>query len=311
MTSIAGYFLQGYQQIAPQDLKIQEQQEITAAIPGKQLAEGSLKIAGKEEKVLTDWTREEHQASFDLMKKITSFWNRTNTAPQFLVLGKETEGQFSWEVVPQKDCDSPLSKFWQQFQVLWRVAFGGKAYSEQTREAYQAYYQGPLSTPFQDRWPQEIKVNANNDAFCNENIIEKQKVLEGNTIRVLYDYRPMGIGEEKLHFLFVPKEHRATFRDLTEEEYLEAMDLCKGVMSSLSKTRNIYTQYLLHKTGWDAGQTVGHWHLHLITSMSSTEDWAGKAKVFGKMLSITNSALRGEALRLPVEKYREEFKKEN
>ena len=50
------------------------------------------------------------------------------------------------------------------------------------------------------------------------------------------------------------------------------------------QTRKAEDIYLFHKTGIDAGQTVPHWHMHLIVTANKTQGFFGKLTVLKNML---------------------------
>ncbi len=116
----------------------------------------------------------------------------------------------------------------------------------------------------------EIVQQVANDAFCNSKIIAKQRIFEGKKIEVLYNYAPIG----KLQFLVVSKEHRTNFSDLTSEEYVEASKIIQTLCAHYQKKgQNI--AYIFHKSGKRAGQSVPHWHAHLIFSSSKIQELFG------------------------------------
>jgi hypothetical protein len=81
----------------------------------------------------------------------------------------------------------------------------------------------------------ENEPGSSQDAFCNNQVIQKQRVMEGDKINILYNYAPIGLGGEKLHFLITPKTHRTTLKDLTENEYGEAQLITQQLITTLSK----------------------------------------------------------------------------
>lgn len=64
-------------------------------------------------------------------------------------------------------------------------------------------------------------------------------------------------------FLIVTKSHKETFDQLTEEEYLEAMELTDKLCRYFFDQNLAIKAYIYHKSGKRAGQTVCHWHLHV------------------------------------------------
>ncbi len=215
-------------------------------IPATQLAKGSFQITANDSAV-----------SYRLMQRVAAYWE---TRP-FLVYG--TQG--NWDMVP---CETTSNAYWQQLNVIWRVLFGGTPTVASSSEI--------TLPPYIHKVDQNMK---GNDPFCDPNVIQKQQVFEGRRIRVIYNYAPIG----SMHFLLVPKEHRKDFRELTEDEYSEAERLSQFVINKLKEQGPIHQTYLFHKTGKEAGQTVEHWHLHLIATENTQNDVLSKLQFLFRM----------------------------
>lgn len=259
-------------------------------LPHSPLKPGSLRVKPTGEKKFTEWDRADHTLAFASLQKIA------RTCEQYFVFGKQEEGAFNFEIVPYETCSTYLSRLWQQLKVLWNCTFGSPALSEAEIAAEVEKARSRLKTA--------AKVHEAvfaNDAFCKEEVIQKQCVLEGRTINVLFNYAPIGFGGEPLHFLIVPKEHRTRFDELTEEEYLEASELAQKLMLHYG-----FDAYLYHKTGIDAGQTVPHWHLHLVFSATKTQDLFGKLTVL-KNMTWGSSPMKDEALKVRVTSLRSDL----
>jgi diadenosine tetraphosphate (Ap4A) HIT family hydrolase len=99
---------------------------------------------------------------------------------------------------------------------------------------------------------------------------------------VLTNYAPIVLGSS-LHFLIVPKEHRTGFFDLEESEYVEAMKFSEKLIAYYSRN-GLRTAYLFDKTGAEAGQTVPHWHQHVVFTATKTQEILGKLRVFKNLL---------------------------
>ncbi len=209
---------------------------------------------------------------------------------QFLAYGTGKD----WTVMPYQKCNNLLSRKYQQILNILKLATG--IHTTVTKASSCATTTNKVQAVVQRRCP-----------FCTPQVTQSQSVLEGKTVRVLYNYAPMGIGQEKLHFLMIPKAHKPGFRDLTEEEYLEAISLKDRVISMLSKKRTIYKTYLLHKTGVDAGQTVPHWHLHLIVTTNCTNDLLTKVVFFFQQF-VKPRKLSPTTLQAAVTKFRSDLK---
>lgn len=128
-------------------------------------------------------------------------------------------------------------------------------------------------------------------------------VFEGKKINVLYNYAPLVGGKEKLHFLIVPKQHRPKFSDLTEAEYLEAMVIAQKLIS-FYKDKGYHTAYLFDKSGREAGQTVPHWHEHLV--FPSTQAFLVMLSVLKNIL-IGPSCIPQDELQIRVQSLKKEL----
>lgn len=211
-------------------------------------------------------------------EKIYSFFQSIG-GKQFLFLGDETYLDF----VPFKDAGNPLTRYGRQLFLLFKHSFYSPTYSSN----------GP--TRFSTREPTTTE-GKRTDFFCKAN---DQVLLDGNRVQVLYPDNPI----VERHFLFATKEHRDSFKDMTQEEFIEVMDLAKRV-GDLFEGKKVY----LCKTGIDAGQTVRHFHLHLMIETNASEGFWGRLKVakniLFNMIPFMNTRLRGEALLAKVSQYR-------
>lgn len=291
------------------DLIIEQSQEVCIKLPTAPLASQSLQIAPLSNQSLLNWSPREHAESFRAMQKTAQVWKEKKIGDQYLVYGKQSIGAsspFQWEIVPYSQSTTWLHRFFQQFKVLWKITFGGTLLRKQEIENQLANYKtwfSKFSSPHNPSIPAP-----STDAFCNPQVIQKQRVLEGQTVNLLYNYKPIGFGGERLHFLVVPKAHKASFHELSEEEYVEAMKFTQQVITHLSKTRQLQEVYLYHKTGVDAGQTVPHWHLHIVLTANKAQDIFGKLTVLKNMV-IDSSPLKEKELQEKVLAYQHEFKK--
>lgn len=70
--------------------------------------------------------------------------------------------------------------------------------------------------------------------------------------------------------------------------------------------KTVKNVYLLNKTGVDAGQTVKHWHLHVIFSTSTAQDFWGKITVIKNIL-FGSSPMKKDELAKNIGKLRAEL----
>ena len=260
---------------------------------------------------LEDWSKKEIEESYLYLQGIVKKIEEQEKKPSYMVYAKDNLASSSplhWDYIPYEKTTWKIIRFWQQFKILWRITFGGFTLPNQEQRRISTDY----ATFFQSYRDQEqgdpIEKPKHTDAFCQVEVINKQCVLQGEKINVLYSYTPIGFGGERLHFLFTPKMHAERFTDLSKEEYSEALYLAQKVIAILKTTRpNIQNVYLFHKTGEDAGQTVAHWHMHLVVTTNASQDFYGKLTVLKNMI-IGSSPLKGTFLKNEVDKYALELK---
>lgn len=254
-----------------------EDSSMRVLVPTETLASQSVCIGTSTPKNFATWDADQHKKSYQYLQRVAQIWARQGTE-SFLVFGKEREQtSFQWEAVPYPKTGSQL---WQQLQVLYHISFGGASQSDGTREqmaeALRKSVPGPTA-----QVPQPSNSNPNACAFCKQEVIDKQKVMEGDKVRVLYNYAPIVFGKDKLHFLIVPKQHRKDFGAVEESEYVEASTLAQKLIRHY-KSKGISTAFVFHKTGTRAGQTVPHWHMHVVLTANKTQE------VFGKLTVLKN-----------------------
>lgn len=276
---------------------------VVAALPKQQLLENSIQIK-VQDRQFNDWTQENHSDSYFFMQRIAQAWKKNQMTDQYMIFGKVDSNDFNWEVVPYKKCHTVIGRIAQQLKVLSRIVFGGKESSEKSIEKQNTKYQQLLTDEMD--YPDESE-SVGNDPFCKEETMDRQRVIEGETVNVLYNYAPIGFGGERLHFLVIPKAHRSGFTDVTKEEYCESMELTKKLIDHFSSTRtDIKNAYILNKTGVDAGQSVDHWHLHVILSNNGAQDSFGKLTVMKNIL-LGSSPMSKEALAAKVSDLKDEL----
>lgn len=90
--------------------------------------------------------------------------------------------------------------------------------------------------------------------------IPSRTLYEGEQFRVIMDVNPATKG----HALIIPKNHFANLYELPDETAAEAMKLAKRMAGQMTKQLNCDGFNLLQNNGEYAGQTVLHFHMHLI-----------------------------------------------
>ncbi len=102
----------------------------------------------------------------------------------------------------------------------------------------------------------------NNCIFCKlaNGVISTNTIYEDELFRVILDAAPAAKG----HALIIPKEHYADLYEIDEEIAAKAMKLAKKLAIHMTETLHCDGFNLVQNNGEVAGQTVFHFHLHLI-----------------------------------------------
>ena len=101
-----------------------------------------------------------------------------------------------------------------------------------------------------------------NCIFCKlaSGEIPTNSIYEDDMFRVILDAAPASKG----HALIIPKEHYANIYEIDTEAAGEAMKLAKKMAAHMTEKLKCDGFNLLQNTGEIAGQTVFHFHLHLV-----------------------------------------------
>lgn len=101
-----------------------------------------------------------------------------------------------------------------------------------------------------------------NCIFCKiaNGEIPSQTLYEDESFRVILDVGPATKG----HALILPKEHYANLYELPEETAGEVMKLAKKMVVKMTERLGCEGFNLVQNNGDLAGQTVFHFHMHMI-----------------------------------------------
>lgn len=101
-----------------------------------------------------------------------------------------------------------------------------------------------------------------NCIFCKiaNGEIPSATLYEDDDFRVILDLSPASKG----HSLILPKEHAANIYELPEELAAKAMVVAKKVATVLAEGLKCDGLNIVQNNGEPAGQTVFHFHMHLI-----------------------------------------------
>ncbi len=91
-------------------------------------------------------------------------------------------------------------------------------------------------------------------------------IFQDETVIAFMDHRPIGKG----HILVVPKEHYADVYEIPDDILCRVSVVAKEVSIAIKKTFNPVGINLVQNNGTDAGQTVFHFHIHVIPRYDSS-----------------------------------------
>ena len=94
--------------------------------------------------------------------------------------------------------------------------------------------------------------------------IPSRKLYEDEDFVVILDLNPTSKG----HALIIPKEHYANLYEIDEEVAAKAMKLAKKMALKMTDVLGCDGFNLLQNNGESAGQTIFHFHMHLIPRYS-------------------------------------------
>ena len=102
----------------------------------------------------------------------------------------------------------------------------------------------------------------NNCIFCKlaNGEIPTNAIYEDDTFKVILDMSPATRG----HALILPKQHAANIYELSEETAGEVFKLAKKMAAEMTEKLNCDGFNIVQNNGEMAGQTVFHFHVHVI-----------------------------------------------
>ena len=101
-----------------------------------------------------------------------------------------------------------------------------------------------------------------NCIFCKNAAgeIPSATIYEDEDFRVILDIEPASKG----HALILPKEHYANLYELPEELASKVLVVAKKVVTAMTEVLGCDGYNVLQNNGEVAGQTVFHFHMHLV-----------------------------------------------
>lgn len=131
----------------------------------------------------------------------------------------------------------------------------------------------------------------NDCIFCKlaNGDIPTNSIYEDKDFNVILDASPASKG----HALILPKEHYANIYEIDEDTLGKAAVLAKKIIAQEKDILKCDGYNVLQNNGETAGQTVFHFHMHLIPRYASEEDakmleWEHKEYTNEEMKTICN-----------------------
>lgn len=90
--------------------------------------------------------------------------------------------------------------------------------------------------------------------------IPSATLYEDDCFRVILDLGPASKG----HALVIPKDHYANLYELPDEITAKALIVAKNIITRMTKALGCDGYNVVQNNGEAAGQTVNHFHIHLI-----------------------------------------------
>lgn len=112
-------------------------------------------------------------------------------------------------------------------------------------------------------------MNQDNCIFCKiaKGEIPSATIYEDDDFRVILDLMPASKG----HALVLPKAHAANLYELEDEVAAKLLPVAKKVMAQMTDILGCDGYNVLQNNGACAGQTVFHYHMHLIPRYEGEE----------------------------------------
>lgn len=124
--------------------------------------------------------------------------------------------------------------------------------------------------------------------------IPSATIYEDNAFRVIMDISPASKG----HAIILPKSHAADVMELSEEDAGKVFVVAKKVATAIKEEFQCDGVNILQNNGEAAGQTVFHFHMHIIPRYKEDEvtiKWAHKDHYeydFAKMAEAIHARIK-------------------
>jgi|GEM_PF-2444459 len=230
-----------------------------------------------------------------VMVRQAALWHADGISSYLLYAKQTSKGINAWELIP---FSSSIFPFFQQMRIFYHVCWGTSPLSLEEQEAIADHYSLEPTSPAPAGVPLDTPLS-------REKRREAQEVLVGTEADVWYNCKP--IGPSQAHFLVISKEKVQGADQLTPQTYVEVAALTHIVAQKMFQ-EGFSELYILEKKGVEAGQSVPHFHRHLIF-LRPDEVASAQWSFFFQMLGspLWGSPLFDEQLHKNVTHYRHVF----
>lgn len=316
MAAFVGADLTTHTYLREHPFVVETRGEVQVVVPEVPLGPNSLIVTTDEPTSFLHWTDQQMFLSFQMLQKIAAIWSKSGNpdneiTDHYLVYGKQVLTNiepcpFEWEVIPYYSSAllSKVYNFFQNTRVLAGMVFDDSPVAEESlQKAHEFYREQFQNTAL---FPEKIEGAAENDLFCNQYEVDKRLVLRGKFINVLFHNQLMGLTDRGIHLLLTPKLHKRSFTELSWDEYQEAIKITQLLIPHFFLKQDLHEATIVHKNGSEAGQTIPHWHMDLMFSMSEAQTMLAKLHVI-KTIPEETSEMSGDELELIVREYIHQF----
>lgn len=122
---------------------------------------------------------------------------------------------------------------------------------------------------------------------------EYQEVYSNERIIAIMDHRPVSVG----HVLIFPREHYKDIYDIPNDILKEIFEEVKVISTAIKKAYNPPGLNIIQNNGYYAGQTVDHFHVHIIPRYDKSYLWY-LIEVAKKRKIESSNILENEAIKI-------------
>lgn len=114
--------------------------------------------------------------------------------------------------------------------------------------------------------------------------VPAHKIFETEEVIAFLDIHPVQPG----HVLVIPKEHAATFLDMSEQSIVFCMKAAQHLARALIQVTNADGFNIVQNNGKAGGQTIDHVHIHLVPRFidDGLASWPGQVLNEEKMVEL-------------------------